>query len=222
MELAIALLLAACSGGGGGVPETETACTDAVDEDEDGATDCLDADCADDPACQSFAEVCEGGVDEDLDGLIDCEDDDCFGDPACWQVDDPTDLPEPLGDPSVDIDKIRATLAAGTATFFATFDAPWPPPTSAYSWFVYFEIDNDGNTPVAGVTIQRHDGVDSTMATGIPAANITVRQTARGVWVRMIGVPVAGEKYYIESGIQESNPGTRVTDTVVSAPAPLP
>ncbi len=217
----IALVLAAC---GGANPEGsfEASCDDGVDDDEDGAIDCADDDCAEDVACQSVAEVCTGGVDEDLDLFVDCDDDDCWADPACYQVDDPTDLPEPLGDPAVDIDKSRATLAAGTATFFATFDAPWPPPTTAYSWFVYFEIDNDGNTPVAGVTIQRHDGVDSTSPLGIPAGNITVRQTARGVWVRMTGVPAAGEKYYIESGIQEANPGTRVTDTVVSAPAPLP
>ena len=216
-----AMLLAACGGGGGG-PDAETECANGVDDDGDDTIDCLDVDCADDPACQSLPEVCEGGADEDLDGLTDCEDDDCFGDPACYQVDDPMDLAEPLGDPALDIDKTRATLAAGTATFFATFGAPWPPPATAYSWFLYFEIDNDGNTPVAGVTIQRHDGVDSTTPTGISAGNLTVRQTARGVWVRMTGVPATGEKYYIESGIQETNPGTRVTDTVVSAPAPLP
>lgn len=217
----VALLLAACSGGSGG-PDGESSCSDGVDDDGDDAIDCLDSDCTEDPACQSFAEVCEGFVDEDLDGLVDCEDDDCFGHPACYQVDDPTDLAEPLGDPTVDIDKIRATLVAGTATFFATFDAAWPPPATAYSWYLRFEITNDGNSTAAMVIIQRHDGVDSTSPTGIPAANITVRQSPRGVWVRMTGVPSEGEKYYIESGIQEANPGTRVSDTVISAPGPLP
>ena len=38
--------------GGGGGPTTETSCTDGVDNDNDGATDCADSDCAADAACQ--------------------------------------------------------------------------------------------------------------------------------------------------------------------------
>jgi hypothetical protein len=219
--LAIALLVVAC-GGGTSVPDTETVCDDATDEDGDGLTDCDDSDCDNDPACLPMPEVCTGGLDEDGDTFVDCDDDDCWSDPACYQVDDPTDLDVALGDPSLDIDKSRATLANGTATFFLTFDAPWPPATTHYSWFAYFEIDNDGNTPVAGVTIQRHDGVDSIQPYLVPMANITIRQVPRGVWVRMVGVNAVGEKYYVETGIQKANPGTRVTDTVVGAPAPLP
>lgn len=176
-----------------------------------------------DAAATIPAEACTGGVDEDQDTFIDCDDDDCWTDAACYQVDDDTDLPEPLGDPSVDIDKIRATLVAGTATFFATFDGAWPPPATAYSWYLYFEIDNDGNTPQAAVTVQHQAGIDSIVPLpGFSAANVTVRQTPRGVWARLINVPAVGQRYYIESGIQEANPGTRVTDTVVGAPAPLP
>jgi hypothetical protein len=213
-------LLVAC-GGGGATPETETACNDGEDEDADGTTDCDDTDCATAPECPQL-EVCTGGADEDADTFIDCEDDDCWGDPACFKIDDDTDLPGPNGDPALDIDKFSVTLASGTATFFSTFDAPWPPSTTFYSYYLRFEIANDGNTPVAVTTVQRHDGVDDIIEQGIPANAVTVRQTPRGVWVRMVGVQSIGEKYYVESGIQKSNPGTRVTDYTVSAPAPLP
>ncbi len=47
-------LSAECAGGGG--PTTETSCTDGVDNDADGMLDCVDPDCADDPACASECE----------------------------------------------------------------------------------------------------------------------------------------------------------------------
>jgi len=168
-------------------------------------------------------EACTGGTDDDGDTFADCDDDDCWDNAACWQVADDADLPADLGDPSADIDKIRATLVGGTATFYATFHGAWPPPAATYWWYVRFEIANDGNTPVAGVTVERKDAVDGATYLGTTtASDVTVRQTPTGIWARIVNVPVEGEKYYIESGIQKATPGTRVTDTVVGAPAPLP
>jgi bacillolysin len=46
----VTLTVSAANGGGG--PTTETSCTDGVDNDNDGATDCADSDCSADPACQ--------------------------------------------------------------------------------------------------------------------------------------------------------------------------
>lgn len=45
----------ASTGGGGGTttPSSESDCSDGVDEDQDGVTDCDDSDCASDAACQS-------------------------------------------------------------------------------------------------------------------------------------------------------------------------
>jgi hypothetical protein len=217
----LGVLLAACSGNGSNA--TEMSCNDGEDDDGDGVSDCDDSDCTDDPACEvPVGEICDDGVDNDASGLTDCEDPSCFEDPVCYDFDDEVDLPAPNGDPSVDIDKASASLANGTATFFVTTEGSWPPPGGTYSWFILFEVDNDGNTPVAAYTIQQHDGVDETIPYGVPAANITARETPAGVWVRITGVPVTGEKFYIESGIQKLNPGTRVTDTVVGAPAPFP
>ncbi len=45
------LVFTANSGDGG--PTTETSCTDNIDNDNDGNTDCADTDCANDPACQN-------------------------------------------------------------------------------------------------------------------------------------------------------------------------
>jgi len=65
-----------------GQPE-ETDCGDGIDNDEDGAIDCADDDCADDDACQVEPEVCNDGVDNDRDGATDCDDDDCAEDAEC-------------------------------------------------------------------------------------------------------------------------------------------
>ncbi|MGC8947107.1 MAG: TadE/TadG family type IV pilus assembly protein [Anaerolineae bacterium] len=65
--------------GGGG---SETSCTDGLDNDGDGAADCSDPDCWNDPVCQ-VAENCTNGVDDDGDALVDCDDPDCLTDPNC-------------------------------------------------------------------------------------------------------------------------------------------
>jgi hypothetical protein len=62
------------------VPEAD--CGDGVDNDLDGATDCLDSDCTSTPACVPEAD-CGDGVDNDLDGDTDCGDTDCASAAAC-------------------------------------------------------------------------------------------------------------------------------------------
>lgn len=47
----------------GAPPLTETTCNDGVDEDCDGNTDCADADCSSDPACQCGNGICDPGED---------------------------------------------------------------------------------------------------------------------------------------------------------------
>ena len=60
----------------------EIDCEDGKDNDNDGKTDCSDADCASDLACAG-GEECTNQVDDDNDDLIDCEDPDCGADPVC-------------------------------------------------------------------------------------------------------------------------------------------
>ncbi len=62
----------------------ESNCTDMIDNDQDGQADCMDSDCQNDPACLP-PEICSGGIDEDQDGWIDCQDADCASDPGCDQ-----------------------------------------------------------------------------------------------------------------------------------------
>ncbi|MBN2725159.1 MAG: hypothetical protein JXR95_13930 [Deltaproteobacteria bacterium] len=56
-------------------PQIETEnCTNGIDDDFDGFTDCEDRDC--DSVCIR-PENCTNGIDDDLDGFTDCEDRDC-------------------------------------------------------------------------------------------------------------------------------------------------
>ncbi|MBX2802304.1 MAG: hypothetical protein KTR31_31780 [Myxococcales bacterium] len=80
---------------------TETECTDGRDIDDDGYADCLDDDCATDPAC---IEICDDDVDNDLDGDFDCWDSDCSADAACWE--DCADGIDNDGDTLIDCDDV--------------------------------------------------------------------------------------------------------------------
>lgn len=59
-------------------------CDNGTDDDDDGAIDCDDTDCAKDPACVELdVEDCTDGIDNDADATIDCDDSDCAKDDAC-------------------------------------------------------------------------------------------------------------------------------------------
>jgi len=65
-------------------PATETNCTDKIDEDKDGKTDCADTDCAAATACKPGVEtVCDDKIDNDKNGKTDCDDAACGSSPAC-------------------------------------------------------------------------------------------------------------------------------------------
>jgi hypothetical protein len=68
----------------GGCNPTPEICTGGIDEDCDGAIDCVDPDCANDTVCQECTLIefpaCFDGLDNDCDGDIDCADrTDCDG-----------------------------------------------------------------------------------------------------------------------------------------------
>ncbi len=73
----------------------ETDCTDGRDDDHDQSADCADDDCAAHPACRREAD-CGNEVDDDGDGATDCADDDCAAAPPC--------LPESQCDDGLDDD----------------------------------------------------------------------------------------------------------------------
>jgi hypothetical protein len=92
--------------GADNLPCVETLCNDTLDDDLDGALDCLDTDCASDPVCPES--LCADFVDNDLDLLTDCEDPDCAVSPFCADSDgdgvsDAADLC-PGGNDLVDVD----------------------------------------------------------------------------------------------------------------------
>ncbi len=75
---------ASTGGGGSSTPTTESDCSDGVDEDQDGLTDCDDLDCLSDPACQSSGG--SGGSGGSTGGCSSTEVEDCNGNcaPAYW------------------------------------------------------------------------------------------------------------------------------------------
>lgn len=63
---------------------TEERCSDNVDNDGNGLTDCADSSCQQFDFCKENSTArCEDGVDNDADGRTDCEDDDCCSVPSC-------------------------------------------------------------------------------------------------------------------------------------------
>jgi hypothetical protein len=73
------------TGGACGSGVGETACTDRVDNDRDGRTDCADSDCAGNVACivPATETNCTDRIDNDGDGAVDCADSNCTGTAAC-------------------------------------------------------------------------------------------------------------------------------------------
>ena len=60
-------------------PAIPDSCSNGVDDDGDGNTDCCDSDCVGDPDC---IEICDNGLDDDCDGMIDLQDSNCYGMPT--------------------------------------------------------------------------------------------------------------------------------------------
>ena len=65
---------------GSGEGTSPDECSNGIDDDGDGLTDCEEGGCTDDPACP---ERCTDGVDDDADLLVDCADPECSDDAAC-------------------------------------------------------------------------------------------------------------------------------------------
>jgi hypothetical protein len=63
--------------------EGAAACSNGLDDDEDGRADCDDPACRTTDACEVDAATCANGVDEDRDGDTDCEDASCVDGGFC-------------------------------------------------------------------------------------------------------------------------------------------
>ena len=79
--------MAGCTGGSGNSRMQELDCSDGLDQDRDGLTDCLDPDCRNTAACSgvnpNVESNCSNGVDDDADGSTDCDDADCANLSVC-------------------------------------------------------------------------------------------------------------------------------------------
>ena len=83
--------------------EGENRCSDGMDNDGDGATDCDDADCQGSTGCLGEGE-CGDGVDNDGDGATDCDDSDCSDASVCASEVECHDGQDDDGDGQVDCD----------------------------------------------------------------------------------------------------------------------
>lgn len=83
VSMGIVCALIGCDGSmwAGPAPPPESACTDGIDNDEDGLSDCGDPDCACVATCPC-PEDCQDAIDNDADTLIDCRDLEC---PPCQE-----------------------------------------------------------------------------------------------------------------------------------------
>ena len=66
-------------------------CSNNIDDDKDGLTDCADQDCKNYSACVIAVENCSNGADDDNDGFTDCNDNECFGLSTCQTTIQPPD-----------------------------------------------------------------------------------------------------------------------------------
>lgn len=61
--------------------DTAETCTDGIDNDNDGTTDCADSSCLSLGPCGD--EICGDAIDNDGDGDVDCDDSDCSSQETC-------------------------------------------------------------------------------------------------------------------------------------------
>lgn len=112
--------------------QTKELCSDQIDNDNDGARDCADADCFETVSCKDgwTKELCTNTKDDDGDGLKDCSDPDCSTASACKSGGSTTDAKITINTPLIYIAKNMGTLEQATAwwKYFAKFtvsDTDW-------------------------------------------------------------------------------------------------
>ena len=90
-------------------PEESDSCTDGIDNDRDGWTDCGDPDCFTSEICGR--EICDDGIDNDADESVDCADEDCARvRPCIEQCDDGVDNDLDGTTDCADTDCLRSVL----------------------------------------------------------------------------------------------------------------
>lgn len=168
--------------------------------------------------------TCSGGTSASFTETVPAE----GADYACRAVfeplgtDDPLDLGlDPNGDDALDVTRVESwRTPEGGVAICAFVAGPWPPEDTLYSWYVSFTLLSSTTTSIGTATLQRHDGTRGAPITGIStAAEFTERDD--GVCLH-VAAPIDATHVSIESGVQGTTTGTRVSDAVPDAGDPLP
>ncbi len=147
------------------VGSNDELCSNGVDDDGDGTTDCDDLSCTRISFCAGEQE-CHNGMDDDLDGWTDCADNDCIGNAAC------------MGD-SCQVNRDLGTLSPGTPlTSIVTFDPERPEVTLACgaqapsnAQVLSFQLAQPGRVRIRTIPIGFSQPVTSLAFPGGPGAS---------------------------------------------------
>jgi len=220
----------------------ETICDDNVDNDEDGAIDCADSDCADDPACDDPPEtICDDNVDNDEDGAIDCADSDCAADPACtggpcenWAFyfgPAATTAPAAVGAGTSYVVSMRnmtdslgfqlgiALATAGnttTHTFAATLGRE-----NALIDLIISDLDGNGQTPVTPNTATSNESIISNIERGAAIAAFSDKDFFAWDDDPEVGGPGATAVHVADLNPPANQPGNVIPATGDGVPCPV-
>lgn len=132
----------------------EVSCTDGLDDDNDGLTDCCDPACSLDAACVAET-ACDDLADNDCDGMADCEDLDCAYDVGCFVDADMDGIPDGLdvcnlGDDNVDADANTQPDACQIGWVGSAWPNTGASGDTNDDFNVYVQVWMEGRTDIAG------------------------------------------------------------------------
>lgn len=203
-------------------PDEEGDCTNGIDDDQDGQTDCDDGDCVGlvcgdygrlciggecvCPGGVSLETACDDGVDEDCDGLTDCDDPDCATELICTG----SNLCQPSVSVSCGDSFVRTSPALGDPSLVSGYSCAWFSGNGDPEQIYRFDALTSGSvtfTAYTGMTFLEIAIVAlGTTSTGVcDPIGTCIDAVGYSFWPILTINVVAGETYYFVLEIDASN-----------------